>query len=379
MSYFIALLAFLAQSAPSVAASSPAPLAFGFFVNNTIQQPAGNGSFFYPRYTEVQDGTILATATLTGYNPSFFPVFESKDGGATWEWISNVTDTQNGWGLPAQPMLTVLSEPLGAFDAGTILASGNSWSDTGTRIDLYASADRARSWKFVSRVAEGGPPNTTNGYTPVWEPYLLEYNKSLICYYSDQRDPKHGQKLSYQVSTDLKAWGPVVNTVAYDAYESRPGMPVVIWIPPIQKWIIVYEYPGGNASYGSNYPVYYRLADSPLEFQSSNGVVIVTDNKKTPNASPYVAWSSIGGPNGTIIVSDADHSQIFTNQFGGDKDEWEEHGTVAPITYSRPVHILSQYPDHLLIYGAGTYDDFSTNFSALLTATVLNLTEVLVN
>ncbi|KAK1996932.1 Oligoxyloglucan reducing end-specific cellobiohydrolase [Colletotrichum falcatum] len=375
----ISLLAFLVQSASIVTANSSAPAAFGFFVNNTIHQPAGNETFFYPRYTELQDGTILATASLTGHSPAFFPIFESRDGGATWEWVSNVTDTQNGWGMTAQPMLAELSGPLAGFGAGTVLATGNSWSDTGTRIDLYASRDRARSWEFISRVAEGGPPNTTNGATSVWEPYLLEYNNSLICYYSDQRDPKHGQKLSYQVSSDLKAWGPVFDSVAYNEYPARPGMPVVIRIPPIRKWIIVYEFPGGNASYGSNYPVYYRLADSPLDFQASGGNVIVSDAKRTPNGSPYVAWSALGGPNGTVVVSDADHSQVFTNQFGADADAWEEHATPAPAAYSRPVHILRRYPDHLLIYGAETYDNLESNLLTPLTATAVDLMEILVN
>jgi hypothetical protein len=79
----------------------------------------------------------------------------------------------NGWGLPAQPALMELREPMGGFKKGTILASGNSWSDNGTRIDLYASTDRARSWQFVSHVASGGRPNTTNGADPIWEPFLL--------------------------------------------------------------------------------------------------------------------------------------------------------------------------------------------------------------
>ncbi len=103
----------------------------------------------------------------------YFPVFKSKDGGASWEWLSDITDQVNGWGFPAQPALAELTEPLGGFDAGTILASGNSWSGNGTRIDLYASTDGAKSWKFVSHIAEGGAPNTTNGATPVWEPYLM--------------------------------------------------------------------------------------------------------------------------------------------------------------------------------------------------------------
>ncbi len=157
----------------AISAKPPDPQPFGYFVNNTIYQPSKNESLTYPRYTELSNGTILATASLSGHHPAYFPVFESNDGGASWAWVSDIQDTVNGWGFPAQPALTVLNEPLGGFDVGTILASGNSWSNNGTRIDLYASTDRARSWTFVSHVAQGGRPNTTNGATPVWEPYLL--------------------------------------------------------------------------------------------------------------------------------------------------------------------------------------------------------------
>ena len=157
----------------STAAGSSGPKPFGFFVNNTIYQPVGDESITYPRFTELSDGTILATCSLFNHDPAFFPVFESQDGGASWEWVSDLHDTQNGWGFPAQPALTELTEPLGRYDAGTILASGNSWSSEGTRIDLYASKDGARSWEFVSHIAQGGAPNTTNGANPIWEPYLL--------------------------------------------------------------------------------------------------------------------------------------------------------------------------------------------------------------
>jgi hypothetical protein len=141
--------------------------------DHTIYQPVSGQRALYPRYTELQDGTLLATSTVTGFQPAKFPVFESKDYGVTWNWISNITDQVNGWGFPAQPALTELLEPLGGFEPGTILASGNSWSGNGTRIDLYASTDKARTWEFVSHIAQGGPPNTTNGATPVWEPYLM--------------------------------------------------------------------------------------------------------------------------------------------------------------------------------------------------------------
>jgi hypothetical protein len=68
------------------------PRPWGYFTNNTIYQTTGNESITYPRYTELMDGTIIATASLSGHNPNYFPVFESKDGGAHWKYISNLTD-----------------------------------------------------------------------------------------------------------------------------------------------------------------------------------------------------------------------------------------------------------------------------------------------
>ncbi|KAH6914097.1 Sialidase [Coprinopsis sp. MPI-PUGE-AT-0042] len=363
-------------AAPSKPPQAPKP--WGFFTNNTIYQTTGSESITYPRFVELTDGTIIATASLSGHSPGYFPIFESKNGGATWKYISNLTDQVNGWGMSAQPALAELTKLLGGFPAGTILGSGNSWSNTGTRIDLYASTDKARTWKFVSRIAEGGRPNTTNGATPIWEPYLLQYKDELVAYYSDQRDPKHGQKLAHQTSRDLKTWGPVVNDVAYELYTARPGMTVIEYIPPIKKWILVHERPIGNSSsYGVNYPVFYVLADSPLEFGKETGLPIVINNTSAPNASPYVVWSPLGGKNGTIVVSDADRRQVYTNRAGGAVDKWEEHGTPAGAVYSRAIQIFKKRPDHLMIYGGETYDGRGLGLHTPFSATVVSLTETL--
>jgi hypothetical protein len=206
------------------------------------------------------------------------------------------------------------------------------------------------------------------------------YNHTLVCYYSDQRDPHHGQKLSHQTSSDLRTWSPPVDDVAYEEYIARPGMTVVAYIPPIQKWIVVYELPRGNSSsHGVNYPVYYRLASSPLDFRFSEGLPIVIDDKIAPNASPYVVWSPVGGPNGTIVVSDADNSPVYTNRVGGDVDNWEIHATPAGATYSRAIHVLSGRPDSLMIFGGETFDDMRAGLLTPFTATVVSLEETLRN
>lgn len=204
-----------------------------------------------------------------------------------------------------------------------------------------------------------------------------QYEGQLVAYYSDQRDPKHGQKLAHQTSRDLRHWGPVVNDVAYDLYEARPGMTVIDYIKPLRKWILVHELPIGNSSsYGVNYPVYYVMADSPLDFRLSEGRPIVI-NGVAPNASPYVVWSPVGGPLGTIVVSDADKRSVFTNRHGGDPDKWEEHATPAGAVYSRAIQIFKKRPDHLMIYGGETFDGRALGLHTPFSATVVDLKKVL--
>ena len=122
--------------------------------------------------------------------------------------------------------------------------------------------------------------------------------------------------------------------------------------------------------------VYYVMADSPLDFRLSKGCPIVI-NGVAPNASPYVVWSPVGGPLGTIVVSDADKRSVFTNRAGGDPDKWEEHATPAGAVYSRAIQIFKKKPDHLLIYGGETYDGRALGLHTPFSATVVNLNKVL--
>jgi hypothetical protein len=166
-----------------------------------------------------------------------------------------------------------------------------------------------------------------------------------------------------------------VNDVAYDEYIARPGMTVIAYIAPIKKYIFVHEFPRGNSSsHGSHYPVYCRMADSPLEFDKAEGIPIVINNEFAPNASPYVVWSPVGGPNGTIVVSDADNSPVYTNRAGGDPDKWERHLVPHPPAYSRALHIFDKYPDHLMIISGATFDGPEP---ATLRASVVSLTAIL--
>lgn len=118
------------------------------------------------------ENALLATWENYSPEPPYFPVFRSADGGSTWTPLSNVTDTQNGWGLRYQPYLYELEVAIGSYPAGTILLAGSSIPKdlSITQIELYASQDRGKTWKFVSHIARGGKADPTNGQTPVWEP-----------------------------------------------------------------------------------------------------------------------------------------------------------------------------------------------------------------
>lgn len=226
---------------------------------------------------------------------------------------------------------------------------------------MYASRDKGDTWEFVSKVASGGAAIPDNGIPAIWEPFLMFYKDQIIIYYSDQRDPAHGQKLVHQKSKDLLSWSHPVDDVAYPTYTDRPGMTTVTHLPN-GKYAMTYEYGGGPTigETGYSFPVYYRINENPLHFNKSVGYQLVSNDGTQPKSSPYITWSPVGGVNGTIVVSCGTYSQIFTNQALGDVHSWKTVPTPEGISYTRHLRVLSN-PDHLLIMGAGILPPSSTN------------------
>ena len=131
----------------------------------------------YARTVELRDGTLLAT--WENYSPEpptvYFPIYQSQDAGASWTRISQIDDQVNGWGLRYQPCLYELPKDFAGYQAGTIIAAGNSIPTdlSKSKIDVYVSTDKGLTWKFASTVASGGRAVPNNGETPIWEPFLL--------------------------------------------------------------------------------------------------------------------------------------------------------------------------------------------------------------
>ncbi|WP_435219186.1 RICIN domain-containing protein [Streptomyces sp. bgisy034] len=293
---------------------------------------------FYPRAMRLQhngsaNGTLLATFEQYRVDMPVFPIYRSTDNGASWTKISEVADTQNGWGMRWQPELFELPRAMGGFPAGTILAAGDSvpYDRGGSKIDLYASTDRGQSWDFVTNIATGGRAISSNGYTPVWEPFFLVSGDKLIVYYSDQRDTDHGQKIVHQVSTDVRNWGPVVDDVAMPTYSQRPGMPTVARMPN-GRYIMTYEY-GGSPN--GNFAVYYKISSDPEAFDSVTGIPLRSTDGLVPWGTPYVTWLPTGGPNGTLVTTATSSDDLFVNTENGAANSWTRMRSNVAGGYSR--------------------------------------------
>lgn len=200
----------------------------------------------------------------------------------------------------------------------------------------------------MSTVANGGEALPDNGLTPIWEPFLMMYEGQMVIYYSDQRDPKHGQKLVHQVSSDLLSWGPVVNDVAYSNYTFRPGMTTVSQLP-LGNWIMTYEFYGAPQA---PFAVYYRINNSPLEFNNSVGQPLIATDGTVPVSSPYNVWTPVGGSLGTIVVSCGTLSEVFVNHNLGAPGAWTKITTPEGISYTRNLRVLPNEGE-ILITGAG--------------------------
>ncbi|KIW50433.1 hypothetical protein PV05_12020 [Exophiala xenobiotica] len=355
--------------------SSGAPLDAGhpqagisYFNNNTVFQAPPNYTVpgtLYARTVQLADLSFLAT--WENYSPEppsvYFPIYRSTDFGKTWSELSRVQDTSgNNYGMRYQPFLYVLPQDWSTWKAGTVFLAGSSIPTdlSSTDIQLYASTDSGVSWQFVSSIAKGGEAVPDNGLTPVWEPFLMLYNDMLVCYYSDQRDPAHGQKLVHQTTTDGKAWSDVVDDVAYSNYTDRPGMPVVAQMGKGSSatYIMTYEYGGGPVDgvlpVNYTFPVFYKISSDPTAFRAVEGQPIVTndESRTVPVSSPYVIYDE---KEDMIIVSCGTLSDVFVNHAGGDVGAWESRTTGERVSYTRSLRIIydQSWERALLLAGGG--------------------------
>jgi len=307
----------------------------------------------YPRIIMLEhngdaNGRLFATFEHYTIKTPAFPIYESLDDGETWTKVAVVEDRTNGWGMRYQPQLFELPEPIGDMPKGTILCAGLSFPEDASvcRIELYKSNDLCRTWQFVSTIATGGRLSTDGTSDPVWEPFFLTNNGTLICYYSDSRDRVRSQKLVHVTSKDGKEWGAPIEDVSLTPFDQRPGMTIITRLKD-GRYFIIYEIvtPTTNIAY-------YKITDNPEDFNATDkGTEIHGTDGSVLCGTPYVIWIDDGSEYGAIVASGWNQKNLYVNRKNGDKDSWEVVTPSIDKAYSRCLCLLKDKKSFLVMGG----------------------------
>ncbi|KAF5686675.1 Asp-box repeat domain-containing protein [Fusarium denticulatum] len=349
--FFSRLFTITALTSASLAASlgPRAVTPWSNFNNNAVFKPkqeATGWRTLYARTVQLPDKSLLLS--WEDYDPdvtlTYFPIYKSTDGGASYQPFARVEDQVNGWGNWYQPFLYALPEDFGGYRKGTILLAGVSTPRNLTEayIDLYASKNQGKDWEFVSHIVYGpGPEIANQGDKAIWEPFLMMHKGQLVCYYSTQVDPKFNQKLSHTTTKDLRNWSAEVDDVAYPDPHSRPGMTTVAYSPVSKKYVMTFEYCGDPL--GGGCPVYYKVSSDPLAFGSATAQrIIPNDGRLNPNGSPFVIWTPEPGKKGKgiFIANGASREEVFVNTDAVDPKGWKPVNVGHWAAYSRELRII---------------------------------------
>lgn len=260
----------------------------------------------YPKVIELQyderyKGTLLATYQADNKG---FRVSRSTDGGESWYPYSNAVQLlDKTLSLYWNGHLFELPEKVGDMPAGTILLSGcciNKAQDTKTHISIWRSFNGGKNWEQYSIVGEAG--GLGEG---LWEPCIIYENGSLYCFYSDDSDPKHDQKLVYKKSTDGVNWGDAVECVAMEDPTYRPGMISVVKMNN-GKYFAPYEVLDGPMGEAHVDHIYYKILDDLDGDWNPTDVgrrLVAKGGADYIGSAPWCGYIPNVGENGVLILS----------------------------------------------------------------------------
>ncbi|KAH8722994.1 hypothetical protein GQ44DRAFT_828627 [Phaeosphaeriaceae sp. PMI808] len=299
------------------------------FANATVYQPDDSSHHLTsPRTENLPNNTVLAVWNDPAQTKDTLSVYRSNNNGFSWYAHGTAMSKVSGRKLLEPHLLFVEGSFSG--DTNMTLLAVNAVDAKSTNIELYASSDKGVTFDFVQRVAEGGAV----GAKAVGEPHLLFHDKRLTVYYSDQRDSQHAQKISQQSTADIwDTWGSAIDVAVSNTVSDLEGMASVAKLPNNQ-YIVAYEASQGTSD--SNGAVNFKLSSAPENAGTESVRTITATSGAKPQGAPSVAWSSVGGTNGTIILSDSTTGSLFINRALG-QGPWSVIATPAGRAYAREV------------------------------------------
>ncbi|KAH5104777.1 hypothetical protein HBH72_063720 [Parastagonospora nodorum] len=313
----------------------PAPIFTGVdtFDNATVYQPDDSTHHLTsPRTENLPNNTILAVWNDSAQTSGPLQIYQSTNNGFSWYAHGTAKPATSGRKLLEPHLLFV---PSLGDDANVTLLVVNAVDAKSTNIELYASTDLGATFDFVKQIVKGGEI----GLKAVGEPHMVLHNDRLTVYYSDRGDDKHRQKISQKSTNSVYgAWSGATDAVASSVLADQIGMGSVAKVTNNQ-YIITFESEESGNGTSPLSSVKFKVATSPEDFGKTSTHDIMTAAGLKPQGAPSVTWSSIGGQNGTVIVSGSTSNLLFVNQALG-QGPWRAVSTTAARAYGREVHAV---------------------------------------
>ena len=297
-------------------------------INKQIVSSGSYGMGVVLQYNEEHYGRIIYSY---GHGQT---VYISDDEGETFKSYKGMVDNTHWRGTTfnhvGMSSMFELPVDMGDFPKGTVFECGTSMNgpygevsgvDNGVKstIHIYYSLDAGESFTLLGYI-----DMERNLGLGVWEPYMVyeESTNRVYCFYSDDSDPEHDQKIVYKYSTNLINWVGKDGTVDINDYKKlkedeypdpfeavscsnstmRPGMPILTKMGN-GEWYLVYELYGGGSGFKGQIHAKKTTRLDDWGKISDYGTRITSVDGRTLEQAPYCAWTPVGGENGMLIVS----------------------------------------------------------------------------
>jgi len=244
--------------------------------------------------------------------PTTLPVYRSTNSGSSWSQISTVSSNTPGWDLEAPTLYEVPRTINGLnqgdlLAAGTAWRIGDY---TTQKVEVFKSTNGGVSWSYLSNCTQTSGLPDTWGHG-IWEPtFLVTDNNTLACFISDERpanSPTNNQIIGHYTSTNGgQSWSSSLTPdIAFPAdNRARPGMQTFALLPN-GDFLMSYEMCRDATNPDHACEVYVkRSADGSNWGPADNaGTLVRTRDDRELLHTPYIAWVPGGGPDGTVLIS----------------------------------------------------------------------------